>query len=686
MDAIDKIKYAVDLPHIWTQYATEYASRKIGDNPRGEMSNIEVIKIGEEMSLESTDVYIKGFSFYEPSKDYMSRWNAEGTTKFNILGSYAKITFINESQPNSRFAEKTKTAYFIGEKIHKMTKLSMEKCLTVGLGLSSISLHIPSPSFLAISNENRDIDKSPMYKLQTPPPAPISYSKMLYDNQYSGHVFEIDFSSHTWFEKFLSLLDYEVSDHAPMSFWLLDFYRILISKNIIICNIKNILGPDILGPDVLGPTSNFKILTNLCEEYCQSVHILNRDYIFKYFNGLGYIYMNYFANILKFPYESNISTTFLLYFLKPEIYIKSAQEYYNSIFNLENIEKLDISPEEKKELISSVEKDNNSKNKSFFKTLGLRLGISGGIFGGSFGILTLVNRWYKYKKENILKLYPGREKLLDLIAKEASIHPNFNHYKYIVELLKESEISPERIDYITKKYINKPNYTFLPNSIDYALSATIYGYFLEKLIAGINYVIFNWQKFFMEKSDQINDTGKVALQQGITGALLTGAASGVGMVVSPGITLTVITKGLIWAQEQFKSSGGYLEKVAGFLTNNMVDTVKFVGLGLIGMNINKIINILFMVIYFLSPFFLIPIISRAVAAVRINSQDLYTRLVKSNNNNKSTKKSPKKSPKKTSIEHGEKIFKNTLKNDLHQEITNNKTFKNIKIKNKKKKK
>jgi hypothetical protein len=128
--------------------------------------------------------------------------------------------------------------------------------------------------------------------------------------------------------------------------------------------------------------------------------------------------MNYFANILKFPYESNISTTFLLYFLKPEIYIKSAQEYYNSIFNLENIEKLDISPEEKKELISIVEKDNNSKNKSFFKTLGLRLGISGGIFGGSFGILTLVNRWYKYKKENYELSKQLKEETHDVLTNE----------------------------------------------------------------------------------------------------------------------------------------------------------------------------------------------------------------------------------------------------------------------------
>ena len=663
----EKIYDASEFVSSQYQSTRDFFTKWTTDFRRGMMTNMEVIDVNiqnPQSKIPTVGVYMKGFSFFDPQYN-LKRFNDEGTTKFNLFGCYGQITNFaptDLSEKGIDFAN-SKTAYYYADKIKKITSdLSTNDCYTIGIALTTTRILIPFPSMWPFSNENNEIEKTTRYKLKTPPtPPPTQYSPKIFGTYSSEHLFGVECSYESWFQNLLDYTNHTISNHFSVSPWLLKFLKNFLAKNIEICKIKTMIDNDQANLN----KSEFK---QLCEEYCVLVKELNNNFIYKYYPGLGYIYMNYFANVIKFPSDTNVTIPFFNNFLYPNVFLDSAQKYYDESLGEETMQKLvksgQITDREAQQIITMEKKEFPNELLGKIKH---RTKVSGLFFGTSFMFTKLINVWYQKKRDVIFQKYPERKNIIELIGNEIAIHPSFKHFKYMNEVLSDKPMSEDRMEHVFNLYKINPTYRFLPTPIDYSISTVIYTYFSENLFIAMKSAYLEVVNKDMDQKDRATDVLKKGIFTSMSLSAVGAAITAMGMYLVPNLAWSVLEKGYENAKKILSNSPDLITQMSFMVTKDMTDVIKAIGLGIVGVSFPFIIRMLGRFIYWMSPFFMVPIIARAIAAVRLGSGQLYNKL-------KHLKSSPSPSPSSSSssssssIGYGKKIFNKTLKEELKKEV------------------
>ena len=616
---------------------------------------------------------------------YIPRLTAP-TVAFSLIGGTAGVSYF-AYKPNGcldQVHSPTKIShsdmYAIATRIQKLTKLDFLKCLNVALPLSSQSINIYCPpikrkpkylsGFIPTGYEvELDWEKIPE-ELKLQKPADAFYNPDVINNDKCEHFFHIDCNDMLLFREFFDYNTEYIKFNQP---WIMNFFRLMLIKNITACTANIAL-----------KNENVRTLTKAVNEYYDAVHELNTNFIYDYDSwDETYPIYNFFK--IKLHIDRKINTIREWYNFMMEQAGKTEHELGKSQGNKIVPTAVGGAAAAGGAAISMENKSGGSGINNviqFLKSKGYVLGGVAGTFVGA----KLLDVFFKKRIRNIIKEYPNREEIIKLVTQQTSIDLSMKNIKTLWTLLSRDPIPQSTITSILKEYANKKTYSFLPDYLDWSVATLVYFGMMYKLASYISSISLiseqeqtqpqtqtqaqlqaqmaveakakEYGKESLDTQDYWQDTAKDAAQI-VSQAGLVASTAGLANA-APGVLFQTSTTG----------GGGAAASTAGSILSNFTaptrmaigasikaaielvggaQTLAGKGLGLLdsmfALMSEKILSILSLVmavlhiggssiaqagkviLHYLNPFFLIPILARVFATIRLTSYSFYVYVV-----------------------------------------------------------
>lgn len=641
---------------------TGYIVDKVNDPPRGAVTNAEVIgfKLSKPSREPEAHILLKGFSFYNnpnPSHtNLLQRANGDYSLQFHLLGGIGQLI-------KGKGLSETSNVYHIAYNLNKITELDWIICLTMSLALANTTFRMNPSSYDKSDSGNMiEIKREPdilklhdtSYKNDNNQEERVKFDPNYIDNLYMNHFLQVDCRDSDIFEEFYNRI---VIEQTFNDNWLLKFLILMLVKNKLVCVAQQAI-------------KNFDIYTlkTTIHEYYETVQELNQKYIYNYNVKQGYFYYWFFYHNLKIP--SNVNTL---------------REWYNFMFSDESLKKAEISITQGYTTLSYTDdkplhiKSNlgyitSSQQRSFYSDSTIfhvkkhfmnyrHIPITA---LSTFGLGKLINMWFMNKKEKVIKLHPQREQLINTVSNAFQFNPSIKNMRYLWELLSVDIIEEKRLSKILKHYKTyKPSYVFLPNSLDYSLSTTLYTHLIVKLFTYIRYYYYRFQYDIQGKikdgADYADDSARDFIQYGKQSA----AALAVMIVTGGSAGVSLLQKTVSWG---ISNIGNVIEKMNEVKDTSVPGGIKSLNdfliehiFSIIVSSLQGIIFITPIVVGLLSPFFLIPIFAKLFAMIRVGCSKLYKMMI---NDSSITLLNVND----VEIQKGTKLFEDNLKKEVKQQI------------------